>query len=266
MPVRSEPRPKTVRWTPIPDPPDRFSTGIPEFDRLLSGGFPRGGMALFQFDETVTPSDRELLMTPTLLNFLGQSNGIMAVLPARESPHEFRSQLTRWVTRRLFDTRVRVVSYVGEDSQAPYVVELKIRGPRPITTKEKRDSALAIKRLAQAERAVRGARSRMYLELIAFEIMDMIAGSDTASRMFFFAIKRIRQVGNLCIGILRPGLGCADAVRGMADLEFAVHRDEVGLTVRGIRPPFASHRVLPDPRRGVPWVSFIPIPSEPGPA
>ena len=184
---------ETSGWTPIPDPADRFSSGIPDFDRLIGGGFPRGGMALFNVDPSVGPEDRELLLTPTLLNFLTQSNGIVAVLPSRESPHSFRLDLTRWVSRRLFDTRVRVVSYVGEDSEAPYVVDLHSTGPKGSPAAEKRKLLLHMERMVQAERAVRGARARMFLEMMAFEIMDMEVGSEKAARMFFHGIKRTRE-------------------------------------------------------------------------
>ena len=248
-------------WNPIPDSDDRFSTGIMDFDRLLGGGFRRGSMALFHFDGTTGPVDRELLLTPTLLNFLRQSNGIIAVLPSRESPHEFRSRLTRWVSRRLFDTRVRVVDYIGEDPEAPYVVDLRGTGvPKGSAKSKKTDRAAHMEKMAKAETAARGARSRMFVELIAFEIMDMIVGSETASRMFLHGIKRTRAVGNLCLGILRPGVGCSDAVRGMADVEVTLHRGELGLELRGVRPAFPAHLVVPDPKQGDPHVAFLPAP------
>ena len=247
-------------WTIVPDTPERFSSGIPHLDRLLGGGFPRGSMALLSLDHSVEPGDRELLLTPTILNFLYQSNGIIAVLPSRESPHRFRSHLTQWVSRKRFDTRVRVIDYVGEDSEAPYVVSLQVKSTTERSRQElksERDRSERerrakrnqdIEKMGKAEAAARGARSRMFLELMAFEIMEMTVGPQVASRMFLHGIKRTRMVGNLCLGLLRPGLGCADAVRGMADLELAVTRTSQGLLLRGIRPAFPDQLVLVDPR------------------
>ena len=71
-------------WTPIPDPEDRHSTGIADFDRLLGGGFRRGSYALFSLDETVGTEDLDLLLFPTLLNVLYHSRGIIAMLPSRD--------------------------------------------------------------------------------------------------------------------------------------------------------------------------------------
>jgi len=49
-------------WEPIPDPDGRYSSGIPDFDRLLGGGFQRGSLALFSLDETVGTEDLDLLL------------------------------------------------------------------------------------------------------------------------------------------------------------------------------------------------------------
>jgi hypothetical protein len=114
--------------------------------------------------------------------------------------------------------------------------------------------------MVQAEHALQGARSKPFVELVAFEIIETIAGPEVAARMFLFGIKRTRSVGNLAVGILRPGLACTDAVRGMADVEFLLHRGELGLTLSGDRPSFPAHVVISDPQRGEPCVALLPTP------
>jgi hypothetical protein len=113
-----------------------------------------------------------------------------------------------------------------------------------------------MQKMADAEAAVRGARGRMFLELNAFEVMDVLVGSEMAARMFFHGIKRVQTVGNLCIGVLRPGLGCADAVRSLASIELGVRRDPRGLLLRGVRPVFPERLVLSDPVQGAPTVAL----------
>ncbi|MCI4331518.1 MAG: hypothetical protein L3K19_06695 [Thermoplasmata archaeon] len=258
MPGQPAPKTSPNQWTAIADPADRYSTGIPAFDRLIGGGFGRGTYNLIHTDETIEPADRRLFMTPMFLNFLYQSRGIMAVLPARESPHDFRAHLTRWVTRRRFDTRVRIVDYVGEDSEAPYVVPLRISNRVESTRRTDALRTKQIKQMVEAERAVQGARKRPFIEMVSIEILETVAGPETAARMLLHGTKRGRMVGNLVLGLLRPGLHCADGARSMADTELALHRDEIGLTVRGIRPAFSSHLVVADLAKGVPHVALVP--------
>jgi hypothetical protein len=250
-------------WTPIPDPEGPYSSGIPDFDRLLGGGFRRGSMALFEMDETVGREDLDLLLFPTILNLLYHSRGVIAVLPSGDSPHEFRARMTRHVTRRRFDSRVRVVDYIGEDEGPAYVVNLK--GMRPGAERRGAPTPKIVdadmKKMISAEKAAQGHRKKTFLELNAIEVADTLVGGEKASRMFFYGVKRGRAVGNIVIGLLSPGVSCAPVVRRMADTRFALHRDEVGLIIRGLRPSFPNYVVSGDLAAGPPHVAFVPRPS-----
>ncbi len=248
-------------WTPKADPEGRFSTGIPDFDRLLGGGFPRGSMTLVGWDETVGTEDLDLLLFPTILNMLHHSRGMIAVLPSRDSPHQFRARLTRYVTRRRFDSRVRVVDYVGEDEGHSYVVTIPSRAmtenDRPATEKERK---VAMAKMEAAEKAAAGGRKNPILELYSLDVMETLMGPDQAARMFFHGAKRSRHMGNLLLALMGPGLATAVGAQKMADLEIRLHRDEVGLIVHGVRPSFPGHVVTGDRAARAPQVAFVPRP------
>jgi len=249
-------------WDAIPDPEGLYSTGIPDFDRILGGGFKRGSLALFEMDETVGQEDLDLLLFPTILNLLYQSRGVIAVLPSADSPHSFRSRMSRFVTRRRFDNRVRVVDYVGEDEGPAYVVSLKgfHFDPKHARAKNPKTVAADMAKMEAAEKAAQGHRRKSFLELNAIEVADTLAGGAEASRMFLYGVKRARSVGNLVIGLLSPGVQCAPVVRRMADTKFSLHRDPVGLIIRGLRPSFPTYVVTEDQAAGPPHAVFIPRP------
>ena len=114
--------------------------------------------------------------------------------------------------------------------------------------------------MASAEKAVAGGRRRPYLELNAFEVGEVLFGADQAVKMFFHGVKRSREVGNLVVGLLRPGLRCADAVVGLADVELGLRHEAVGPVVHGERPDFADHLVMEDPKLGAPHAVLVPGP------
>jgi hypothetical protein len=244
-------------WTAFDDPEGKFSSGIPDLDRLMDGGFRRGSFALFTTDATVAIDDLRLLFTPTWLNFLHHSRGMIAVLPAQESPGAFRAALLAHTSRRLFDSRVRVVDYVGEGDDAPYVVALGSMG-NLVDKPTKRKAAMA--KMAAAEKAAQGARRRQFMEFVALEIMETLVGGEKAATMYLHGVKRTRAVGNLGIAVARPGLRCLDAARSMMDFELGLRRTDVGLEITGVRPRFSSHVVVADPARGSPYVALVPTP------
>jgi hypothetical protein len=256
------PRNDELGWTPIPDPEGRFSTGIADLDRLLGGGLPRGSTTLLTLDGSVGIDDLDLVLFPMVLNMLYQSRGVVAVLPARDSPRGFRARLTRHMTRRRFDSRVRVCDYVGEDENAPYVVSFAPKKgfdfDRRSRDPKERQAALA--KMVAAERVAQGSGRKPFVELTAFEVFETLLGVDAALKAFYYGIKRTRTLGNLGVGILGPGLGCAAGVQRMVDREIALHRDEVGLVIRGVQPVFASHVVTREPGTGAPHASLVPRP------
>lgn len=241
-------RPSPTRWTAIPDADGHFSSGIAALDRLLGGGYERGSFVLLRTEAQVTTADLHLLLTPTWLNFLSQSRGLMLVLPARESPRAFRSALLRHVSRRLFDSRVRIIDYVQEDDPAPYIVHLPIKG----------DPKVGMEKMTVAERAVAGATHRPFLEYNALEMMETLVGAETAGRMFLHGMKRARAVGNLGVAVARPGLASLDGARSLCDREMLLRRDGDRLLLAGIRPAFPEQLVVADDRRGAPFATVVP--------
>lgn len=259
-------------WVPIEDAEGRYSSGIPDLDRLLGGGYVRGGLALFNIDPSVGPEDEDLVFTPLYLNFLYQSRGMIAVLPSRDTPHGFRARVTRYASRRRFDSRVRIVVYVDEDTDAPYVVYLPVggrneAGGKATEAQRERQVQEGMQKMLAAEKAAQGERKRSFLEVNAFEVVETVLGAETATRMFFHGVKRARAVGNLVVGRVRPGLRCAEAVRAMADAELELRRDDVGVVIRGIRPRFPPHVLVTDRALGAPHAMLVPSPGAvPAPA
>jgi hypothetical protein len=249
-------------WKPTSDADGTFSSGIVDFDQLIGGGYRRGSVALVSWDETVGTEDLDLLLQPTILNMLYHSRGVIAVLPARDSPHGFRERLTRYVTRRRFDSRVRVIEYAGEDEGLSYVVTIASAAMGSMERQSEREKKAALAKMVQAERAAAGNRRYPFLELYSLDVMETLMGPETASTMFFHGAKRSRQMGNLLIVLLGPSLGSAAAARKLADVEFHLHHDEVGLVVRGVRPQFPGHVVTTDTAMGAPHVRLVPSPSD----
>ena len=252
---------RSTGWSALRDPDGQFSSGIPDLDRVIGGGFRQGSFALLDLDETVDTADLDLLLFPTILNMLYHSRGVITVLPSRDSPAAFRARLTEYVTRRRFDARVRIVDYVGEAARAPYVVHLQVPRSGGGDAKARAATQREVAKMVAAEAAVQGGRKKAYLELSAFEIPDTEVGPEVTARMVFHGVKRSREAGNLVVGLLAPGVGASAAIRRMADTELALHREDVGLTVRGLRPRFGTHLVLPDPSLGPPHVVLVPGPA-----
>ena len=60
--------------------------------------------------------------------------------------------------------------------------------------------------MVTAEKAVAGPDRKPFLEYTAFDTFESLMGDQVAIRMYFQGVSRTKHVGNLGIGLLKPGL------------------------------------------------------------
>jgi KaiC/GvpD/RAD55 family RecA-like ATPase len=235
-------------WKPLPDPERYYSTGIPDFDRLLGGGFRRGSFNAFEVDVNVGIDDYYMLFTPTFLNFLAQGRGIIAVLAAGESPEKLRETLVRHVPTNQFDTRVRIPDYTANETEDPYILPMARFG---------RDEAM--RAMVTAEKAVAGPDRKPFIEYTAFDTFESLMGDQVAIRMYFQGVSRTKHVGNLGIGLLKPGLLVSSEILNMMDTYFRIINIDNAPCIYGIRPRTTIYAISPDPEKGSPHATLTPI-------
>jgi len=235
-------------WKPVADPDRFYSTGIPDFDKLLGGGFRRGSFNAFEVDVNVGVDDYYMLFTPTFLNFLSQGRGMIAVLAAGESPDKLRDTLVRHVPTNQFDTRVRIPDYSANETEEPYILPMGRYG---------RDEAM--RAMVAAEKAVAGPDRKPFLEYTAFDTFESLMGDQVAIRMYFQGVSRTKHVGNLGIGLLKPGLLVSSEILNMMDSYFRIINIDSATCIYGIRPRTTIYAISPDPEKGAPHATLTPI-------
>ncbi len=238
----------TGTWKPTTDPERYYSTGIPDFDRLLGGGFRRGSFNAFEVDVNVGIDDYYMLFTPTFLNSLSQGRGIIAVLAAGESPEKLRETLVPHLPQNQFDTRVRILDYSANETQDPYVLPMARFGREE-----------AMRAMVTAEKAVSGAERKPFIEYTAFDTLESLMGDQVAIRMYFQGVSRTKHVGNLGIGLLKPGLLVSSEILNMMDTYFRIINIDNAPCVYGIRPRTTIYAISPDPEKGSPHATLTPV-------
>jgi KaiC/GvpD/RAD55 family RecA-like ATPase len=235
-------------WPATTDPERYYSTGIPDFDALLGGGLRRGSFNAFEVDVNVGVDDYYMLFTPTFLNFLGQGRGMIAVLAAGESPEKLREALVKYVPPQHFDTRVRIPDYTISETEEPYILPMARFG---------RDEAM--RAMVTAEKAAAGPDRKPFIEYMAFDTFESLMGDQVAIRMYFSGVSRTKHVGNLGIGLLKPGLLVSSEILNMMDTYFRIVNIDNAPCIYGIRPRTTIYAISPDPQKGAPHAVLTPV-------
>lgn len=103
--------------------PTHYSSGNPELDKRLNGGYKRGSIVAVEIDEEVDRFVFVPLLAPLVLNFIEQGEGAMVVL----SQDQDVSAVTRYLIPYTDNTKLcNLLRVIGSNIKevTPYVVEI----------------------------------------------------------------------------------------------------------------------------------------------
>lgn len=103
-----------VTWEPLSNSKAKFSTGIRDLDRILSGGFNRGSVVHLDLGTDLSRDAWSVLTLPTIRNFLANEMGVAVVPPREGSPGLLHNDLNTVLSSQAFDTYCHVFeTYAG---------------------------------------------------------------------------------------------------------------------------------------------------------
>jgi KaiC/GvpD/RAD55 family RecA-like ATPase len=106
-------------WDPLSNSKAKFSTGIRDLDRILSGGYNRGSVVHLDLGADLSRDAWSVLTLPTIRNFLAQEMGVAVVPPREGSPGLLHNDLNSVLSSHVFNTHCHVFeTYAGPSHDA----------------------------------------------------------------------------------------------------------------------------------------------------
>jgi len=102
-----------------------YPSGIPELDEILGGeGYPRGSSVLFEMGENVPVEALDVVVNPTIANFIMRNRGFVTVPLIEYGPEDIRKMISSFTGEEKFDKFARITSYPNPmiDMNKPYIV------------------------------------------------------------------------------------------------------------------------------------------------
>ncbi|MDA4114726.1 MAG: hypothetical protein OK474_11840 [Thaumarchaeota archaeon] len=223
-------RPK--KWQPIPDSGDRLSSGCPDLDRIIGGGFPRGAYVVVEAGRNVTLEETRLLSDGTAMNFVSQQRGVIFSTTGGEATDKISNSLLPYLTGEGLSQYLRVVEYnkmrLGEPVQHKRVV--------PPTSDELGYESRMGKMYDDMKKAT---RSQPIFQWVG---NDTLANSfsmvqDTKiTRRIESSIAENRNGQDLTIALTRPSLKKLDALLDMVNWHLKIWKENGVLLFQGVKP------------------------------
>jgi len=235
----------TKQWEPLPDKPGYYSTGIPDLDNLLGGGFKKGSYNIIEVAETVNTEEFWSILRPIMLNFVNQSRGIVMVPSGGDSAEALRIDMTKFMRPEIFDMYVRVVDYFAVDSPHPYVLAV--------------GSKDFLKNWKNVQSHLRGPSHKPIMDFTSFDTLEYLKGNDIAVKDLFVAVAALKVSEDIGIGLMKPGLKLTQEIMNMADTYLKIMSINKSTVIYGIKPHTILYVITTDPEKGYPHVKLTPI-------
>jgi KaiC/GvpD/RAD55 family RecA-like ATPase len=252
--IKEPPKPK--HWQPIPDNGGLLSTGSPDLDRILGGGFPRGSYVLLEAATDVEVQDITLMARPTGLNFITQHRGAQIIPMAGQASREVKASFERYVSPEIFNKYIRVTeeASVGKfraekGPPPPYLVTLE--GPLDIDT-----TVQTIFASLDDLKKVTGGKP--LFRSIGYDTLESLYPSEP-DKMFAavgLAVMRTKSGEDLTYGIARPSLFIIDKLRDLVEWHFKMTKKNGLLMLQGIKPHTPLYAVECNISRGYPYMDL----------
>lgn len=240
--------PEEIKWEAMESPEKKYSTGTEDLDELLSGGFDVGSYNVFEIKENVGNEEYLSVIRPIFLNFLAKNRGVLAVLSGGTHPENLRDDLSRFVSRDLFDTKFRIIDYFSAQSDEPYKMSLGGKS---------RDEVGEI--YNQNIQEIKGDKDNPILDYSAFDTLEYMMGNEIAIKQMLEAFASTKVSDNLGIGIMKHGLKAANEIKNMADNYFVISSVNKTPCIHGIKPKTGLYAIIKDEDKGGPHIRLVPI-------
>jgi KaiC/GvpD/RAD55 family RecA-like ATPase len=223
-----------------PDSPTHFSTGDPQLDKVLGGGYRRGSYVLVDVGEGVPYEAYRLLMRPTMLNFLLHGRGVTLYPSSGVDPVRVRKSLISHTSEDVVNRLARF--YVrkpwGVRKSEPGFVEYE-------GVSLEKDAALRLSSRLELE----GTTGQPSLSVWGRDDYEATYGAEVR-RVFTRAIAEDMSRGGLNIDICKPAVRDPQPFRDVATYHFKVRMVDGAVLVHLVKPFSIAYCLEDDVSKG----------------
>jgi len=244
-------KPKSIsepkKFQTIPDQPDSYSTGIPDLDVILDGGYPKGSSNLLEVDSEIPWSCYAHLVRCTELNFLLNGNAFISFPFMGRTAQQIKSPLISYVDEETFNENARIVDFI-ESGREPYMLI--------VSGKNLEEASEQIFR--EVERLKAG-RSRPVFSFIDLTTIEHVYGRDAELKVLGKEIASIRRSGDTRLYFARPSVTLTREIGDIADIHLRMRMVDGTVVIYGVRPHTGVYHYDIDTSLGYPVPKLTPI-------
>ncbi|MEM3475836.1 MAG: ATPase domain-containing protein [Candidatus Bathyarchaeia archaeon] len=249
-PFKPKPIEKPRRFQPIPDLPNKYSTGSKDLDKVLDGGFNKGETVLLEIGERISIGEYHLVLVPIMLNFIAQGRGILLIPSPGVDAEKVRAiGLSYGLTDDEINRLLRVCEprSLGEDK--PYSIKFDLENLWE-----------AYSKYVKLEEDLRRVTGQPVICVTSVNTLLSYFDEATCEKILSQDAIRIHKNEALGILVIKPGYEkLTIKLSSIATIHLKLVREHGCLLLYGLKPRTNLYAVEMDVSKGYPLPKLTPI-------
>lgn len=242
---------KREKFKPLPDLPEKFSTGSRELDGLLDGGYPRGSTVLLEIGRDISALQYHLILLPTPWNFLAKGAGVV-VIPSSGIDHNivWKRSAESGLPKEILNRHLRVCIFRSPATKKePYILEI-----------EGKNADEDYQKCLKFAMALYEETSQPLLYVIGVDSLLAHYGTNDTLKVLNSSATLTREYKGLLFLLLKPGYPrVSEILNAIAEIHLKIIQRHGALLLYGLKPRTHLHFVEMDVTRGYPQPKLTPI-------
>jgi len=251
-PFKLKPVEKPSRFKPIPDKPDKYSTGVKDLDGMLEGGLLKGSMVLLELDEKISTIMYHLLVAPMAANFVLQGRGVLVVPSSGVDPALFHKYIN--VYGGVEDEWRRYARFIVARSP------LKTEAEPNIIMVGGEDWKVDLSKVVEAVNKLNVETGKPNFSIVGVDTLITLYGKGNCEKILNLTATMARKTEASIIAIVKASYrDLAVKLSSIADIYLRLTREHGCLLLYGVKPRTGLYGVEMDVSKGYPLPKLTPI-------
>jgi circadian clock protein KaiC len=250
-PFKLKPIEKPSRFQPIPDKPDKYSTGVEDLDAIFNGGFSKGDAVLFEIASEVSMGEYHLIAAPTAVNFIANQRAVLIIPTVGVDAEKLRQLgLTYGLTNEEINSFLRVCMSRGwKKYEDPYIVFFDIKDPWEDYSK-----------YIEIEEDLMQKTGQPIMHVTGVDTLTSYYDESTCVKIIGQEVIKVRKNKALSFILMKGGFDkLKRKLSPIATIHLKLTREHGCLLLYGIKPRTGLYAVEMDVSRGYPLPKLTPI-------
>ncbi len=232
----------------IPDPMEsKISTGIPDFDDVLGGGYQKGSFNLFEITSGVGDSFYSLIL-PTFINHLNIGRGLLSIPTEGTSVETEKRMISPFTGESKFHAQFKGFEIRDMKGRMPAYID-------PLTGNIYKDMDIFHKSKSEMMNHC----GSPLLDYIGLDSMEYNYGWENIGSIIGQMASITKTTDNIVLAVAKHGQRITESVANMATSHWKFENVDKTLVMYGVVPKTSMFAVQMDFSSGFPQVILVPM-------